>query len=433
MQRVLMAVAVVAVVMFGGNYYYGRQVEKHLDSATFVMRGMGGNFEYSDVSISLGGEIRVDDVRLSIPEQGEKLIVDRVVVRTGSVLGVHKLAMDFRKSRMPEQLGLSIEGMRVPMGGESYQQLSAMGSHGPSLAAAGCGDRAQFSDSDYSDMGYQGWVMMDTHLDYRLVNSGQWIDLEVKSITEDMHDVSVTLDFSLNAPSTDMAAVGLAMAGAQLNEVRMDYEDRGYAARVFEFCRQQAGLSRSDFLVHHLDAWQDAWRSTGFVAGENMVAAYRRFLEQPEHFSISARPMGEFSMMEMEDIAPELLLYQFQIAMEVNRVAAGRVDLAAMDQSAKQAWQVDAGHQEPSVEPKSEPSVEPKSGRRGTTGPRAIAVEDLHAHLNAHVVLRLTTGKTVEGRIRQLDKTTLQLQSYQSGGYITMPVDYVNIAEAQLK
>lgn len=432
MKRVLVIIAVAAIIMFSGNYYYGRQVEKRLDSMAQVVRAMGGKFEYSDVTIGLGGDVRVDDVRVSAPQLSENLIIDRVVLRTGSVLGVHHLAMDVRKKRLPEQLGLSVEGARIPMGGAGYQQWSAAGAQGgEGLAVAGCGKRAHFSDVDYTKMGYRSFMVIDTHLDYRLSSDGRSLALAIRSATEDMHDVAVKVDLSLNAPSRDMTAIGLALAGAELNEVRVDYEDRGFVERALDFCQEAVDLERSEFLVEHLRAWQDAWHASGFVAGENTVAAYRHFLEQPEHFAVSARPGGSLSLTEMADTAPELLLYQFQTTLEVNHVAAGRLDLSVMDEAAVKAWRVERGDQTAAVEPKAKPTVEPRRSR-GRVVPKAIAVEDLRTHLNAHVILQLTNGKTVEGSIRELEESTLHLQSYQSGGSITMPIDYDKIAEAHV-
>lgn len=433
MKRILGAVLVLVAVIFGSNYYYGRQVEKHLDSAALFVRAMGGNLEYSGVTITLGGDIRIEGVRASAPELGEDMSVERIVLRTGSVLGVHKLATEVRKNRLPQQLGLSFEGVRIFLIGAGAQEWNTLAPQGSeSLSAAGCGDRTQFLESDYTAMGYNTWLMMDSHIDYRLLHEGEWLELEVQTVTEDMHDISMKMDFTLNAASREMAAIGMAMAGAQLNEVRVDYNDKGYAERVIEFCQQQTELGRKEFLVHHLEAWQEAWKSIGFVAGENTVAAYRQFLVQPEHFAISAKPTGSFSWEGMEDIAPELLLYQFQIALEVNGVAAGRLDLTPMDQAAKRAWRVEHGNENPSAEPAPESSTgERPVQRRGK--PRAVAVEDLGAHLNDYVILELSSGRTVEGRIRRLNEDALQLEGFQSGGTMTIPVPYGQIVKAYLK
>lgn len=439
MKRIIVAIAVLAVVIFSGKYYYGRQVEKNLDKVAIIVSGMGGNLDYAGVNITLGGEVHIEDVRLSAPGLDYDLRMERVALRTGSMFGVHTLATEVRKGRIPEQLGLSIEGLQMPVDGGGYGEWFEAGAEGSGgFSVAGCGDRIGFSDKDYTEMGYGGFVLMDTHLDYHLVNEGQWFDVVIRSVAENMHDMSVEMDFALNAPSRDTAAIGMAMAGAELTEVRVDYNDRGYITRVLDFCQKESGLNRSDYLALHLAAWQDAWKANGLIAGENMVAAYGQFLKQPNHFSVSAKPVGDLGLMAMQETAPELLLYQFQMAMEVNHVTAGRLDLTVMDPTAKKAWLAEHGLGKPSTEPKLKVAPEREqtmaaSARRRNAEERVVAVEDLRNHLNAYVVLQLTNERTVEGRMRQFDEDALQLQSYQSGGSITMPVIYSQIIDARIK
>lgn len=425
---------VVAVVVFGGNYYYGRQVEKHLDEAAGLMAVMGASLEYDGTSITLGGDIRVNGIRLHA--QGERLEVDRLVVRTGSVLGVHHLAMDIRNERLPDQLGLSIEGMRLPLAGSRYRMLDSLMNEGGegSFAAAGCGQRTEFSARDLINMGYSALVM-DSHMDYRLIGGGELMELTFNTHSHNMNDIALKTEFSLGARSTAMQDIAMAMTRAQLQAVNLEYEDRGYANRVIDFCQEETGLSREAFLEQHLEAWQDVWKMVGLEAGPNLVTAYREFLQKPRHIGVSLTPRGRLGLEQMANTSLELLMYQLQIALEVNRQPAGRFDLAVMDQDARQAWQAKRREQRRAqslATTESQPDA-PTDAQLQAVSAGPIAVTELRQHLNAEVQLRLTSGRQLQGRIRELGDHSLRLQIYQSGGHVTMPVSYSDIAEAHLR
>jgi uncharacterized protein YjiS (DUF1127 family) len=338
MQRLIIGVLVVVVlVVFGGNFYYARQLEKQLDEMAAGLQMLGGNLMYGNVAVGLGGDARIEDVLLFAPGFGEQLHIDRVVLRTGSVVGVHRLGADLRNQRLPERLGLSIEGMRLPTGGENYRQLDMLSAHGgESVSVAGCGERTHFNARDLINMGYTELVM-DTHLDYRLLDRNTTLEISGRTLTRDLHEVSLKLDLGINPGSRDLTAIGMAMAGAELQALTVDFLDQGYVGRALEFCQKETGLTRGEFLERHLEAWQEAWQDKGFVAGANFVAAYRQFLERPGHFGVGLNPANPFSLMQLAAIPPELLVYQLQAELWVNHSPAGRLDLTVMDQNAEAA------------------------------------------------------------------------------------------------
>lgn len=435
MKQIAAVLVLLGVLALGANIYYGKQIEKQLERAAQLMRGMGGRLDYVRVKITPDGSIQVENVRISAPGMPQDLFAERVVLRTGSIIGVHKLAMDVRNKRVPQQLGVSILGAKVFLDDDNFDQLSAMRTNGASLSAAGCGERRRFSGPDFVAMGYPDTVLMDAHLDFRTI-ANEWFELALRSVTEDMHDVSIKIDFSMQAASRDMAATAMAMAGAEVNELRLDYKDLGYAARILDFCQRASGLEPAEYIDVHLQAWQNAWQSSGFMAGNVMLAAYGQFLQQPESMGISARPRSKLTLVGMSALAPDLLPYQFQTTLEVNGSVVGAIDLTAMNQAERQAWQLANPGQAAATAAAAKPKVQTadlRSAEPTRSGPQAVTVTQLRDHLNAQVTLRLATGKILEGRIRRFDPDYLQLQSYLSGGTIIVPVAYADIAEAQLK
>jgi hypothetical protein len=422
MKRLLFILVAIVLLVLGSNYYYLHQIKKTLASAVEAARAMGGNLEYKDVNITLGGDVEIHKLRITVPKMEDTLIIERLALKTGGILGVHWLAIDARKDRMPAQLGLSIEGFQLLIGSEFYKQTNPLTRElSESLLLAGCGEQDKISDQTLLKMGYGDFVDVEIQLEYRLMNEGQWLEFETRTLLKDMGTFSSKVDFSLNAKSRDVAALSQVAASARLHDLVIDYKDAGYIKKLFEFCQQESGLAQSEFLNQHMEAWKQALADHGFAAGENLVAAYRQFIEQPDQFGITAKPTEDFGFDRLATITPALLPYQFITDMQVNGLGLGRMDLTLLDMSEQT--------KKPS---RVTTTTDPKRDARGSKK-QPVAINALRDHLDQEVVLRLTSGRTLEGRIRETNETGLQLHSYQPGGSMMIPVTFAQIEEAYLK
>lgn len=423
MKKVLGVVAVAVLAMAGTNYYYSYQIEKHLKSAAEMMRAMGGYLEYSDVSITLGGDVEIDRVRIMVPGIDESTNLDRIALRTDGIFGIHRLAMDIRKERLPEKLALSLEGIAVPVGGDTYRQMNLLANEmSENLITAGCGERDLFSDDDIAGIGFDELVKVDSNTEYRLMNNGQWLELEGKTTVHGMNEMTMKMDFSLDASSRDLMALGAAAGNIRLNELIIDYRDSGYVSSILDFCAKQSGLSKREFLAHHLDAWRETWREFGLAPGDNVVAGYAKFLENPEHFQLSIKPADDFSLDKLAEIEPEMLPFQFRTRLTVNGNEMGVLEFSSVAKTEKVR---------PDVNDSARLSNTAETSRhRGDQKPRPVTTDELRNQLNAEVVLKLTSGRTIEGRIIEVGDENLQVHSYQPTGHMTIPVSFSQISEA---
>ena len=425
MKRVLAGFAVIGLAMAGTNYYYLHQVEKQLDNVASMMRSMGGYLEYRDVAITLGGDVEIDRVRLMVPGQAESINLDRVALRTDGILGIHKLAVDIRKKRLPETLALALEGIAIPVGGDAYRQMNTLASEmNETLLTAGCGERKLFSDDDIAAMGFGALVKVDSITEYRLMNEGQWLEVEGKTVVQGMNEVNIKADFSLDATSRDLMSLGAAAGNIRLNEMVVDYKDAGYVRRILDFCAKEIGLTNKEYLDHHLVAWRETLADFGFAPGDNLLTGYSKFVENPEHFRLNMKPADDFDLRKLAEIAPEMLPYQFRTTLAVNGAEIGAMNLSPIEKPPEAA---------PTAATSLIPNTANDSRRRGDRQPTQIAVEELRNHLNAEVLLILTNGRRIEGRITELGADQLQVHSYQPTGHMTIPVNFSQISEAYVK
>ena len=427
MKRILIAILLlVAIAALGGHYYYERQVEQRVDSAARMLGQMGGNLDYREVVIGLSGDIRVEDILLRVPGMPSAVSIDWASLHTGGLMGVHRLAMDAREQLLPTRLGVSFDGIRIPL--SSVTQSGNLGVT-DAFAAAGCGDRTAFSALDIVKMGYSEFVM-DTRVDYRLVGDGELLNLTVDTLMREMNNTRVEMDFSLGAPSRHAPAVAMAMANAQLLSVVIDYQDKGYAQRVSAFCTEQTGLDREAFLAQHLSAWQDVWHQFGLTAGPTLVDGYREFLSNPDQFRVQIKPSGSLHADDFSGMSTELMLYYLPMQLSVNQGPMKRLDLSAMDEAEAQAWR--EARRERTVDSDSEAEQSGDTGQAQDDEGR-ITMEALRNAKDATVELRLANGRSLEGVVHSIGEDRLQLQRFQNGGYVIQPVDYVDIEEAYLR
>jgi hypothetical protein len=420
MKRLLLAVLALAVLVVGSNFYYAHQARKQLEAVANVLRAMGGKLEYDELRVTLGGNVEIDKIRLAAPGSDDTLLIERVALKTGSILGIHKLALDARKKRLPEALNVSVEGLLLPLGTLAYQQTNLMAmEYSEYLLLSGCGDYTEIGDDELEKMGYGDLVSVDIHSGYRLMNGGQWVEMETHTRMEGMSVSSTQLDFSLNAKSRDLDSLGKALMSAKLSEVTIHYQDGGYLQKLFTFCQQASGASAAEFADLHVEAWESAWEDLGFGVGEEVVAAYRQFVARPDELRISARPLDDIGLKQIADLAPELFPYQFLIDVQINGTALGRLDLQPLQE--EQAAEVAPG------------SLVPIPVARNKAIPIALEQEAMLSQLNQEVRLKLKSGRRLEGRIREVTAEGLQLHSYKSGGSMLIPVTFNQIEEAFLK
>ncbi len=428
MKRFLIALIIlVAVVLLGGHYYYAQQIGKRLDKAAMIISGMGGELEYRDITITLGGEVRIDGLFFQVPGMGGALNVDRIAVHTGGPLGVHGLAMDIRDQQVPKALGVSFEGVRFPLSTDAGMNPVGL----DAFTAAGCGDRSGFGTSELVQMGYSGLVM-DGRVDYRFIGGGQLLNVTVDSHFRDMHRTKISMELSLGASSLDATAVGMAATNAELLGLNIDYQDRGYTRRVLEFCQNATDLNRPAFIAQHLEAWRQMWERQGFVAGPTMTEAYRNFLAEPNHLGLSIKPNGDLNMNEMARSSPELMLYQLQTTLSVNHDEVGRLDLSLREGGPLVVESETEAVAEGDAQASSRTHPE-NTSNSAPAGTQPIAIDNLHQYVNRDVELHLRDGRELKGRIEEAREVSLQFKRFHGGGYVILPVQYSDIAAVYLR
>lgn len=415
-----------AALVFGGKFYYQQQITKNMDEFAQTLQAMG-EFSYNNVNVTASGEAQINKIRFKPHGYSDEVLIERLALRTGNLMGLYHLDKELQQQMVPENLGISILGLRILTGGQLYRASESTTGSG-SFEAAGCGDRHRFSGHDLMDMGIDELVM-DMDLDYQLINQGQTIKLSAHTFTRNIARVNFTADLQLGASSRATRAIAAAFTKAEWNSIDIHYQDLGYVTEVIKFCAAETQLKRADYLTHHLAAWKNHWHRLGLVAGPNLVSAYEAFLQYPDEVDIKLQPSGRMAIKNVFDTPASILIYQVQGKLQVNRKPAGNLDFVAQTDEEQQVFSLrEAEAATPAKVPGATAAVKPTA----TAVPSPVTPDNLDQHLGKMVRITLSNGKDYRGRIRTVEGGRLQLQRYESGGHMLMPVVVQDITQVHV-
>ncbi|TDT43501.1 hypothetical protein DES49_1319 [Halospina denitrificans] len=460
-----------AVVAIGGgvfvaNYMIAEEIRSDLDQASAAM-AMFGNLTYGDVSVTPFGDARVDQVRFEPHESDENYRVDRIAVKTSNLWTLYAMTHDMQQGEPPDHLQVAFEGIHLDLGGELMQAIArdmeASGSRVPAFDAAGCGDRTRFTFADMSAMGY-GTTVSDLLFEYRIKRGGERFEFSGTVSTEEMHSIGFSAELGIDreaanamaeqgagASMNPQMAAAMGLAAVNLRSARVDVEDWGYASRFMDYCAQEAGMDAEAFRSHHLDAWQANWKKLHLEPGENVLAAYETYLDDPQTLSVVldprpplelARFMGQPDGGEIHDRLDPRIVANGGESRPLDFALTGGMDLAQLQKKLEaerggsafgniEEQESLARENADSTEAET-PSATPEPEESKPETPSVISIKELPKHMGRRVVVELNDGSTVVGRVEALEDQRLKLRRELHGGEMVQPIYFRRIDGIEL-
>jgi hypothetical protein len=322
---VLIAIGVMIVLALGLNWYFTREIRQQLDRAASAV-SFFGTLTYDSVRLSPRGAIHINNLAF-FPRRGsgQGVEVRRIAFRTGSLGALLSLERNLEAGRLPERLGIGVEGLQFSLGslppspGAGLEPARGVqpAAAGLGFSAAGCEGRRGFSVDDFIDMDYFV-IEADVEADYRFLEQGLQLRQFVQTRSAEIGAVDFELVVDLNAGSLSIMEVMGALQRADLNSFTFEYEDLGFYPRMLRFCARRMDMDRDAYIDHHLDAWAEQWTQLGSRPSPALVEAYRGFVESPDRLSATSRAVYN---VELEMLA-EYSLPQFFERMET-RISFG--------------------------------------------------------------------------------------------------------------
>jgi hypothetical protein len=199
---------------------------------------------------------------------------------------------------MPEYLGFLIEGLRVPVNADYfddfYELTRSMREPGSaSSVATECTGTYGFSPATLQGLGYSNQVMSMT---MALRDEKTQYSVEMDVSMEDMWDMDVDIAFDGNM----MAEFARGMAyQPRLRDMHIEFTDRSLNDRVSRYCQSQ-GLSEVEALQAQIDSFRIIGRSNGIEFDQYIIDPYKEFLLGKPTLVLTARPTNPIAFSQID-------------------------------------------------------------------------------------------------------------------------------------
>jgi hypothetical protein len=284
MRNLLVAAAVVGVGgYFGTKFYVQHKVARDLDAVLTQVRPFV-DVAYEDVVATMSGELRVEGITVRMPQFDDSFTVDSVGVQTPGFL--YLVGFDKSELEFPEQLGVSLEGIRMRADADFMQELDdlrrAQARDVELTPAEQCASTSGFTPEKLKRLGYHELVS-DLRMNVRR-DAGRLV-LQVSADVENMYDLDLALTLEGLADPTAIArgARPLFVGG------RLDYVDQSLNSRIMKHCAEQQ-VTPEDVIAVQLRELQQLAGDAGMELDALIVQPYTDFLLGKQRFTVTSQP-----------------------------------------------------------------------------------------------------------------------------------------------
>jgi hypothetical protein len=296
---IIWAILLAAVGYGGSKLYLHNEVNDAMDMVVLSMAPWA-ELEYDGVRSTLSGELTVEGVRVQINGYSDRLTIDRIGIDTPSFFSLLELSDLGSKGpdAMPEYIGFLVEGMRVPVDADYFddfynmtRQMRETGA--ASSVAAECTGMYGFSPATLAALGYHDQVMSMT---MALRDEKTLYSIEMDVSMQDMWDMDV--DVALDGNMLDELAQGT-MYQPRLRDMNIQITDRSLNERVSRHC-QAEGLSEVDTLTAQIDSFKFVGKSNGIEFDQYIIDPYKEFLLGKPTLVVTARPTNPVAFSQID-------------------------------------------------------------------------------------------------------------------------------------
>lgn len=305
MKKLILLLLIVGGTAYGATkFYLHSEVEDAMDMAVLMMSPYA-KLTYGGVKSTITGELTIEDIRVDIQGYEDELLIDRVGIDTPSFLSLLDLGdlQAMQRSGMPKSIGLIVEGVRVPVDADYFNELytatlDTRSADDADKVSAICTGKYGFSPAVLADLGYDEQVFS---LVVTARNDKSHYSIDVTTSSADMWDIAATMNLAGDMTSEVMKGPAYR---PRLRNMRFEYTDRSLNQRVQNYCAQR-GLTADDIFKAQMDAFHYLGESNGVVFDEYMILPYQDFIAGKSTFIVTANPNEPIALSQIDLYKPE--------------------------------------------------------------------------------------------------------------------------------
>lgn len=405
MKKLLSLIVILALVAWGS--YKGAVWWLADQTLTEVRRSVSdhGALERGDIASTVGGELVLNSTRFQSFRLTQPLEIRRLTYRAGSP--VNLLTSLYGDHDLPRTWRLDVAGWRLPLDAAMLRNwVTDTDEQAPRpLFAPVCGPdaRQQLGSGDLIRMG-----MTDLTGDAQLRQTSGGVQLEL--FTRESGSLELEWDnarLRFDGDSVDLTP--------DADSVSVVIRDGGLMRRVAAYCARETGLSESDWADLVMTAFNEGLASRGLEASPQLLALYRQWLTEGGELSLTfpgsgwpALPVHEPEL--VADSGDEDDLAGRSLSASYNGSTVPDVYLSIMSPVT------------PEVAPAAmEPLASPQQAQV-VAGWQVVALEQAEDWLDHTVRVTLSNGRTVEGRLTNVDEKQVEVARPVDGGEVAYPM-----------
>jgi len=295
MLRILIRLVVFAFFI-GLSLYVGVQWKLSQDLDYLVSKsGYGARFTYGSSSISLTGEITINDIKVNIPSEEIKITISQLKYSAGSILDMAFIRTQIGKNEFPKKVSLKVKEAIIPLSSrliEIYTKNDVRTTW-DAVNASACGKVKKIGLQEYVEMGYD-YLVLSTEVQFKEdYYSGNlrgygWIDIEQTNRTEFQLDLAGFYEY-------------LTQSDAKTSPPSLDYlditiVDQGYNRHRNEFCSLKAGNESEDYVREHVKTVVQKLDSVDIKMTLSGKSAYELLMKPNSQLHLEFKPEVSFTL-----------------------------------------------------------------------------------------------------------------------------------------
>ena len=300
---VIWAILTGAVGYGGAKLYLHSEVSDAMDMAVLTMSPYA-DVEYDGVTSTLSGELTVDGVRILVDGFRDEIYIERIGIDTPSFFSLLELSdlARMQNDGMPEYFGFLIEGLRIPVNADYYEELYALtlevrGVDDAFSTASECTGKYGFSPDALTALGYQDQVLS---MSMTVRDEESRFSFDMQMAMEDMWDMDASVSLAGNI-MTEMAKG--AKYQPKLRSMRVEFTDRSLNQRVTKYCEQR-GLTAAETLRAQIDSFKYYGESSGIEFDQYMLDPYKDFILGKPTLVVTAQPSYPIAFSQIDLYKP---------------------------------------------------------------------------------------------------------------------------------
>ncbi len=425
-----------------------RKVDKdiQLELAKFASLG---SVTYDKSSIDLNGTIRIEKPRIFINVMQLAIEADEISWSFGNLYQTAMADTNFKAGEFPEKINYKISRLSFPLDEFADQFPKVPVSSVDLINSAACGDIRQFSPKEIVDLGYDTLVT-SLNMEVEQLQNGKEIAVNLNLSVEGANKVDMDILIDLQKAKQS------ALKGDSLDSIKkmkVLVFDEGYNTLQANYCARQANIKIDEFLDLHVETIKSMMEEADLQPSENLIAAYKNYKQPGSSMVVEIKPqnnirVGDLAFYDSATIQNMLKLKVSVNGREVNeffnnwqlekfnQIAARQSEFVLAPRHQIPPKQALTNRRMP-VSQESNPENTQQAGRANQNqrvdGYTVLSLDDAEKHIGKEVIAVRTVGKEYRGALVKVQDRRMWISVSQSGGQMTLPLDFSAIDEFSVK